>query len=395
MNYNLIGWIWLLTFPAFGYAVIVGANLEKIKMTDCWNYGKHKSLIAAPVFSFDDENLSTKDCGKWDRNNEDDIAPWLVFLHSGSSFGCPGLILSERTVITPKCTTEYSAFVKRDEIIQMFSGECVQNGDNCFGRRGLQSKKVLDAKIVKIELGSYFVEEFFVWKVEKLSFNPSLKPVCLWGHDNQNNAQDIWYHFNMEGKLIMADILPEGRCYGNTMQSWECELYGNAICTIVSSAASAFHRRRGAAIGTFFTLINRGGRFYLRGILNLRRIESAARWLDVLPFTWKIVSASTNLAVFPQIPDLKKRIDFGQKQSYENCGHQPPRRIRRKREEDDEDEKERISFVAGGQNADSGQFPWHASLSFFSDLYEILNFCGATLISQRTLVTGKGTFTAS
>jgi len=48
-------------------------------------------------------------------------------------------------------------------------------------------------------------------------------------------------------------------------------------------------------------------------------------------------------------------------------------------------------FIVGGEAADEGQHPWHASIStnFRIEDLERYDFCGGTLISNRAVLTGK------
>ncbi|XP_059488113.1 uncharacterized protein LOC132203952 [Neocloeon triangulifer] len=274
-------WIWLLcTASCFAFA-ISPTYAEKINRSDCWNYGKNKSFVA-PVFSLDDENLSAKDCGKWDRNNEDEIAPWVAYIFGKSS--CEGLILSEQTIISHNfCHLQHRDFTQGKEL-KIFSGECV--GENCHRGRGLLSQKVLDVKKVKIEAGNFYHTFVYVWKAEKLRFTPSLKPVCLWNKNSQIDVKDNFYYLDNLGKLNSSQILAEDRCYGDKFERYQCDLYGNSICTPKSGLS-------------YFLLINRDGRFYFRGLADNVYPSAMLVWLDLLPFTRQIVSASNDLKVLP------------------------------------------------------------------------------------------------
>ncbi|XP_059488124.1 transmembrane protease serine 11B-like protein [Neocloeon triangulifer] len=384
MKFKLTGWIWLLTaarFFAFGYGPSPREYSDrKIKKDQCWNYGKNKSVLNAHVFNFDDDNLSFENCGKWDQKNYDEIPPWVVRF---DKTGCDAIILSDQTIMMTEYCSDEAARLRmledqRTEPV-FFGGECInQDKKFCFKKRGLLSLKVHHDqsfnKIVGLKIGSYYVNHILLLRVEKLRFTPSLQPVCLWNQDNQNDAQENFFYYN--GTMNIHDnILPEDSCYqSDVVRQDDCDLYGNSIST---------SKRREAVQNRGYLFINRNGRFYLRGINNIFSEHTLKNWLDLLPVMRQIVSNTADLAVMPEISKLQEWIDFGQNQSFPNCGYQE----RRRRDKRDDDKNAHTHFILGGQDADSGQFPWHASLSFIWNTYELVDFCGATLISRKTLIT--------
>jgi len=68
------------------------------------------------------------------------------------------------------------------------------------------------------------------------------------------------------------------------------------------------------------------------------------------------------------------------------CGLKPALNPRRRPRRD----RPIADFIVGGEEADEGQHPWHASLStnYGDEDMERYDFCGATLISRRAVLTG-------
>jgi len=68
------------------------------------------------------------------------------------------------------------------------------------------------------------------------------------------------------------------------------------------------------------------------------------------------------------------------------CGLKPPKRRRREMFE----MLPQPEFIVGGADAQDEQHPWHASIStnYGDDDFERYDFCGATLISRRAVLTG-------
>ncbi|XP_059486551.1 coagulation factor VII-like isoform X2 [Neocloeon triangulifer] len=169
-------------------------------------------------------------------------------------------------------------------------------------------------------------------------------------------------------EITKTEFQQENVCFRDRLiKSRECDMYTNSICTSKNQGYPQY------------LLIHRGFRFYLRGLDALVGIETLA-WLDLLPFTKRIVLATKDLAVMPETPELKRKIDFGESQSFRDCGFKESH-LRATRESE---KSSRSAHVGNGRNAVRGQHPWHASLSTF-DGFD--NFCGATLISKTTLVT--------
>ena len=50
--------------------------------------------------------------------------------------------------------------------------------------------------------------------------------------------------------------------------------------------------------------------------------------------------------------------------------------------------REAADFMMNAVDATKGDNPWHASISFHDEYLEKYDFCGATLISKRFLITG-------
>ncbi|XP_059487703.1 CLIP domain-containing serine protease B8-like isoform X2 [Neocloeon triangulifer] len=174
------------------------------------------------------------------------------------------------------------------------------------------------------------------------------------------------------GHSIDVNINPEENCYLGTVTKGECDLYGNSLCT------------KGLNSG-FYLVINRDDRFYLRGMLyNWTSNKEFKQWVDLLPFTSQIVSASAGLAMLPHIPAPKEKVDFGENQSFPGCGRVARRGFRRKRDEKFSAE----SFIFNSYDAIKGRAPWHAALTRYSDTGPLaIDFCGATLVSKRAIIT--------
>ncbi|XP_059473801.1 uncharacterized protein LOC132195667 isoform X2 [Neocloeon triangulifer] len=414
MGEKVVSYLWMLaciliaTAGARDFDWNEAAN-EELSFTDCWTRSNpsKKSGFPKPVFNFEKENLSFKGCGNWYGKNDGKLAPWHVLLYRRF---CPGVVLSDRTIITTngnRCAYVLETFKETQEKITIFGGECAdkRNEDTCYMFRGLLRQRVIifpnhthmvlfanlseviDVKKVVINIGSFYSQSIYLWEVDiSLKFTPSLQPACLWNSGNENDhVTEKFYHTNVKvvkpNSRLSSDFLQEEKCFeDSTVKKWQCDLYGNSICTDFGSKITT---NRGS-----FLFIERRGRFYLRASIGMANEinNDILAWLDLVPYLRRIVAASANLAMMPEIPDLiKKRIDFGATQSFENCGRQP-RRPRSRRETDDK--APAGGFIVGGRNAVKGHHPWHASMSRETNLgVNIPDFCGATLVTKTTLVT--------
>ncbi|XP_059470709.1 uncharacterized protein LOC132193820 [Neocloeon triangulifer] len=339
-------WILLLaiccSFSAF-------ARSKKITLNECWNYGKNASIPPgrSPVFRFGDtENLSFEDCGRLSNPRDSNkFPPWRVYLRiEGKSYVYNADLISDQTLIIPSTeSTQLLYEFEEGKNIQILAGDCTNKNDQekCFAGRGLISQKLLDFKVVQFNYGMS-IFQIHVWRTEKLKLAPSLRPVCLWNRDKSIDAEQTFYldsYYDVNG-MTKASVLPEATCYtdsGRNISEWECNLYGNAICTQPSSSTMLY--------------VERNNRFYVRASVPFTYGTRTQLWHDILPFTNQIVLASQDLAVFPQIPEPKPKIDFGSGQSFAGCGPK------------------------------SKQQPWLARLSRKD------HSCEATLISSKVLVT--------
>ncbi|XP_059488785.1 transmembrane protease serine 11C-like [Neocloeon triangulifer] len=331
----------------------------KIKMKYCWNYEKRTSIFETPVFSYaGNDNLSFNNCGRWEQTKAGSNPPWDVFLVAVIDERLRklyGALVSDQTIISDGSTWDAGHFkaIERKEQVKIYGGECRErsDGNSCFIKRGLTNLKMLDVKEVELKHGEFYSKSLLVIRIERVEFKPSLQPICLWNRGNQDDtsqnfySQDIWNY-----KLKKVDFLPEQRCFysgpGSEIQKQYCDAYSNSICT-----------SRSWVDEKIFLYIERLDRFYLRAFNPFLSGASTEPWVDLLPFTNQIVSASADLAAMPKIPDLKRKIDFGQRQSFPGCGQK------------------------SGENSN----PWHAIISRIDPIHE--GFCGATLISEKTLVT--------
>ncbi|XP_059476309.1 uncharacterized protein LOC132197201 [Neocloeon triangulifer] len=348
---------------------------EKNNLTKCWSYERSKPFYHTPVFrvkSYDEENLSFKNCGRWNLRDHDTIPPWQLYLADDAN-GCHVALVSDRIIISNFfCDTIRDKYLNKSNEIQIFGGEC-SPGESCKLNRGLLSQKVRKLTDVKVSHGKFFENSIQVWEVDRIRFSDSLMPICLW---NQNNLDDWRQNFSLPEYLTGnyggdVNYVPEEKCYLGSIKDEECDLYGKSICT------------QGKVIGAHL-MIYRNGRFFLRGVLNnAPKVDGLwlIRWLDLLPFTRKIVSATPGLVMLPKIPKPKPKVDFGAMQSFADCG-----RVSRRRGRDDKSQG--YGFVLGGVGASRGSAPWHASLTLFDDAGPaVTDFCGATLVSARALIT--------
>ncbi|XP_059474414.1 uncharacterized protein LOC132196046 isoform X2 [Neocloeon triangulifer] len=367
---------------------------EEVSFDDWWNtWRKEAPVFTTPVFNTSDgENLSFKECGIWENDKDRPMYQYYVFI----SDACTGLILSERTIITRpvdanygRCNEVHKEFVvRRDErneemAINVYGGECADKGNigTCRAGKGLLSQKVRDVKRLRMSKKNFQTQYFvLMWLVDKMIFTPSLRPVCLWNGDNQNDrAQEFYVLDGSSMTLRQTVVLPMKQCYKN-IKIGLLDPYrnANAMCTTISGDFGYID----------YLFIKKGGRVYLRASLEnifLDEYTDLFTWFDLLPSMRRIVHESADLAMMPQISNLKKRIDFGAEQSFENCGRHP-RRNKQKR--DDKDPSARGGFIVGGRNSAKGRHPWHGNLlEIDPDTGLASNICGATLISKTTLVT--------
>ncbi|XP_059487354.1 uncharacterized protein LOC132203537 [Neocloeon triangulifer] len=355
---------------------------KKINITDCWNYERN-FYFQAPVFSLTDgENLSFKDCGRWELNEESQTPPWHVYFKFYNAFHGWGVLLSDQTFIMNYESEALFNSFKNGVDIKLFGGDCVDEDDDetCLKKRGLLTQKLLGGKKVEVRHGTYFSKTITVWRIEKVKLTQSLKPVCLWNRDNQNDDDQIIFNFDGQARGPMfkkADFVPEERCYRRKqIDKWECDLYGKSICS-----ASLIKKVDWPS----YLFIEREGRFYLRAV-GPSIFYEPVKWLDLLPATSQIVSASVDLALMPEIPRLKTRTAFGPDQSFPECG------IKAKLDdyeyydllEDDSAFERRIAVP--------GEHPWHVSLSRRSGKQRSVDFCVATLISRKVVITAAHCF---
>ncbi|XP_059488773.1 transmembrane protease serine 2-like [Neocloeon triangulifer] len=359
-------WIWIFAVCTFSASAQTWEeSMQKIYSTDCWNYGKNRSIFEAPgVQNFND-------CGRWNRRG---TAPWVVYLEKDYGDKVEGVLVSDTTIISYSWLFLYDAY-KEGKEIKIYAGKCEDenDGQKCYWKIGLlQNKKLLNVKKVELKHGRFFSETIYVWQIEKLDLTPNLQPACLWNWDNRNDQHEHFYSYGRwpDGRQ-KVDFLPEQRCYSeDQIEKRECDLYGNTICTLPIDVSERSH----------CLFIEREERFYLRAV-GFDYSSSAVSWLDLLPFLNEITSASVDLASMPKIPKTKSKKDFGPNQSFANCGRRSGER-QRKREAG-----KALPLVTNGRNAVRGQHPWHASLSMETDTGREADSCGATLISKKVLVT--------
>ncbi|XP_059470857.1 uncharacterized protein LOC132193919 [Neocloeon triangulifer] len=324
-------WIWIAAVLCTLSASAQSWRDKELNFTECWNYGKNKSVFEAPVFSLAEDNLSFDGCGTWNRSDGNNkTTPWTVFLVDPEGSYQESVLLSDQTIISE------AGFNKRKDS-KIFGGACVNQTDTatCFEGRGLLSQKVLEVTKVEGKHGRFFTTTVLIWRIEKVQFSPTLQPVCLWNGDNQNDEHEIFYD-NL--------FAPEAKCYSyRTIQERECDLYGNSICT----------GREGNQLEYLYN--ERDGRFFLRAIWYFSE-HNGKRFVlvltDLLPFMSQIVAATVDLAWVPKTPESKTKTNF---QSFPGCG-----------------------FATGPAS------PWHATLTLQTDPKY---FWAATFISKRALVT--------
>ncbi|XP_059487353.1 uncharacterized protein LOC132203536 [Neocloeon triangulifer] len=383
------GSIWLVALCTFFAPISAKLSEEewsearkKINLTDCWNYGKNL-FFPAPVFSLTDgENLSFKDCGRWDLSEESQTPPWHLYFKFNDAFHGWGVLLSDQTfVMNYESDALYNSFKNRAEI-KLFGGECVDEEDEetCLKKRGLLSQKLLGVKKVEVRHGRYFSKTITVWRIEKVTLTPSLQPACLWNRDNQDNSNQTIFNFDGQARGPMfqkSDFVPEETCYRRSnIDKWECDLYGKSICS--SSLIKKVD-------WPSYLFIERDGRFYLRAV-GPSIFYEPVKWLDLLPATKQIVSASVDLGLMPEIPRLKTRTGFGPDQSFPECGIKANQEYFLSEEGDFDDS------TFDGRIAEQGGHPWHVSLTRRTGKQPLIDFCGATIISRKALLTAAHCF---
>ncbi|XP_059487321.1 phenoloxidase-activating enzyme-like [Neocloeon triangulifer] len=356
---------------------------KEVNISKCWAPGKFNkpAVIPAPVFRVDENNLSFEGCGQWKYSSDagKNIPPWSITLKvMYSNAYCRGVVVSDRTIIS--FDYSYAVYEKMNdgEIVSLHKGACANKKDKneCFWDQALLQRKVLSVKKVETNL---FAEKYslplFVWTVEKLELSDILRPVCLWNGDNQNDQSLIYYANNLfEENLKRVELLALEECLPDKTALGKCGLYRQAICL------SGFSR----LAYMVQLLVKSNERFYLRGMFaNFLTQGSNIVAIDLLPKTVEIVEASSGLTVMRPVPQPKTKIDFGDGQSFVNCGQSVPQRRKR----------EKIGAVAGfilfGEPVKkTSENPWHATLSLRLDEdFFVKHFCGATLISRRVLIT--------
>ncbi|XP_059487323.1 tissue-type plasminogen activator-like isoform X2 [Neocloeon triangulifer] len=335
-----------------------------INLADCWNNGRNKENISTPVFYVNEENLSFDDCGLWSHGVN--IPPWIINIVIDKDIDkyCRGVLLSQQTIITNDICHMDKVDMRE---INIFGGNCVNDeGGRCFKGRHRISQKVLSLKKVEIQIGRFFSNIVNILEVQNLTLTGSLKPVCLWNRNNKNDSLENFFIYDFhQGKVKVTDFLVEDSCFTNAISKRKCDLLGHSICTQTNGQSSKDD----------FLFIKKYNRFFLRG-MKLNEGNQKSEWLDLLPHIAQIVSETPDLAVMPPIHEPKNKIDFGKNQSFPNCG------------------KVKVGLSGkythhrNGTEAVQGLNPWHASLTRHSESGPLqFDFCGATLISKRTLIT--------
>ncbi|XP_059486850.1 coagulation factor X-like isoform X2 [Neocloeon triangulifer] len=323
--------------------------------------GNEKSA-PTPVFRTNqEENLSFGNCGNW---FEGQTPPWVVYVVINGKIN-EGVLLSAQTIVLLG-QTKSSDFDNEKEIA-IFGGECLNI--NCFKDRGfLRLVNTEDANFKVIPVASIFFA-ITIWTVEpKLHLTPNLQPVCLWNRQNQFDSTQQFYYYDsnmtLPNRTVELVNLPGGICpnAGNA----ECYLYGKASCSSTQTEDSEH-----------FVYHTKGGRSFLRAAV------AYGVWIDFTPVIRSIVSASADLAMMPEIPNAKPFKNFGTAESFPHCGFRA--RIRHRRQ-NDKSADARNPLITNGQQSVKGQHPWHASLAE-TKFSKKVNFCGATLLSSKTLVT--------
>ncbi|XP_059474270.1 uncharacterized protein LOC132195960 [Neocloeon triangulifer] len=276
-------WIWIFAICTFSGAAESEENpWAEINSTDCWNYGRNRSIFEAPGVQ------NWNDCGRW---NESGIAPWIVVLRTADDGDfVRSVLVSDQTIISFGWRDTLNAELKSGKEIKFYAGQCEdeKDGQKCFWKRSLQSKKVLDVKKVNVKYGSFFHGPIFVWRIEKVEFTPSLQPACLWNKDNKKDEQENFHFYDYLNETMgKLNYLPEHDCYSEKkIRKMYCDLYGNSICT--SRPGLNWTQQ-------LYLFVGRGGRFYLRALLASLIDDIAHKWLDLLPWTNEITSAAVDL----------------------------------------------------------------------------------------------------
>ncbi|XP_059491330.1 uncharacterized protein LOC132205945 isoform X2 [Neocloeon triangulifer] len=345
-----------------------------INFTDCWNVAENKSVLPGLVFDEQQENGSSTDCGKWDHKQNDTGPPWLLYMIDRDGNFFDGVIVSKKTIITYGFDKLRGNF-KNKENIKIYGGQCDPSNNLsslCFLKRNLLPTKVIKIKRAKLKLENFQERTIIVLEIQDVQFSSSLKPVCLWNRGNQNDASEMFFAQDHSTRsLVEASFLAEEKCFNFKISQMECDLYGSTICI--------GHEK---LIQSGFLLIKRDDRFDLRAVSDMN-FETRSRYFDLLPFFRKIFAESRDIKILLEISPPPKRIDFGDSQSFEECG-----KITRRPKRDTADDIESLPFIHNGNNVTTkGKDPWHASLTLHTTIGPIYDFCGATLISKRALVT--------
>ncbi|XP_059483384.1 uncharacterized protein LOC132201321 [Neocloeon triangulifer] len=333
------------TFLLFALFSHDPALSNRIKTTDCPDFGKARPLAAAPIFTNDDSNLSFEHCGEASENAK---SPWHISFFA-RNFGfvgdsvCSGALVSEKTVISSDtsvdCSMVHDEFVTGSNRVRVFGGATCTGGENCFnGRQSLgQHQKVANVTVLKIN----GFTSVYVWTLKnKVTVSEFLKPICLWNRNNlpESLLQSKFYQVSPSGDLKEVQKVRDEEGHLSTqIDVSECKNLNHTIRTTSFGADSSY------------LIVRRDNRFYVRGAFSTSSSDYTI-WYDLLPQTAQIVAASTDLIGMPPIPKTKRKIDFGGEQSFAGCG---------------QDSAERN--------------PWHATFT--------PQLCAATLISKQAAVT--------
>ncbi|CAB3372954.1 Hypothetical predicted protein [Cloeon dipterum] len=357
----------------------------------------------APSFSKQD-NLSSKNCGIWSGNANEEPSWRVVIDYNGAV--CEGILISNWTVLTSKCMIEKADLKKGN--ISVHWGVCArsyerQNLPQCSRKQG----RVLYVMEKNLDLKIYITN--------KLSdIDENICPICLFNRGNEldttGSPDSLYLHWNQylyyeqygfdydtrsivqvpenrKQALSPRHIVPIENCLNDTKITVDKNGRNLFLCT--SPPVGQFNKLYGNFLVNFHK-----GRYFLRG-LNVITFDSDDGfndrkfniYLDLLPHSEWIARRALDEMVLTltSIPKPMKELAIAGKLSFPDCG---VKSLRQKRDtssysESSEEIEDATQLVGNGYNAKPDGHPWHAKII---DLWNN-NICGGTLISRKTVLT--------